>query len=196
LKAIVAVLAIAGVVGLTTSAEAQAGKFSLPKSAPRQARTPTAAERAKAAPVLPAPVYHGQSAYPAYPVAYVLLPAVIMSDGRVYADFGYGYESVSRGCGAGVALTTYTPPPIYPPPTMNTGTNGGIPVVAGNGTVLANTVSPPPVQPSRSYENLPHHQQARREHDAAQAAAVQQRARDAASCWRQDHSGFVVVFAR
>lgn len=39
-------------------------------------------------------------AQPAYPVAFTLLPAILMSDGGVYANFGFGYEPVSRACGS------------------------------------------------------------------------------------------------
>lgn len=41
------------------------------------------------------PAYHS---YPAYPVAVMYLPAVLMSDGSVYADFGWGYRPVRRAC--------------------------------------------------------------------------------------------------
>lgn len=44
------------------------------------------------------------SRYPVYPIGYTLLPAIVMSDGSVYANFGYGYEQVSRACGQGRVL--------------------------------------------------------------------------------------------
>lgn len=44
------------------------------------------------------PAINGPS-YPVYPIAFTLLPAIVMSDGTVYANFGFGYEPVSRACG-------------------------------------------------------------------------------------------------
>ena len=45
--------------------------------------------------------YHRNPSYPsqpAYPVQFTLVPAVLMSDGSIFADFGHGYEPVMRSC--------------------------------------------------------------------------------------------------
>ena len=93
-------------------------------------------------PVYP-PAYYQPTYQPAqpgavYPVAYTVIPAIIMSDGSVWANFGYGYEPVSRTCLV----------------------NGNGQVVMGNGSVLPSPqampyVSPAPAMPSDSYNNLP-----------------------------------------
>jgi hypothetical protein len=38
------------------------------------------------------------------PVAYMLVPAILMSDGSVLANFGSGFELVSRSCSGGVVV--------------------------------------------------------------------------------------------
>ena len=35
---------------------------------------------------------------PVQPVQFTLVPAVLMSDGSIYANFGYGFEPVMRSC--------------------------------------------------------------------------------------------------
>ena len=80
--------------------------------------------------------------YPAFPVAYTLLPAIVMSDGSVFANFGYGYLQVSRPC----AVSTPR-------------------VLDGRGF---QTTQPAPAEPTASEQNLPSVQAQRR---AAERAA-------------------------
>lgn len=56
--------------------------------------------------------------YPVYPIAYTLLPAIVMSDGSIYANFGYGYQQVSRSCGQSRVLDNrgMKTPQRYPQP--------------------------------------------------------------------------------
>lgn len=68
------------------------------------------------------PVYRG-NAYPRYPVAYTVLPAIIMSDGSIYANFGYGYVPVRQSCvpasrvlGSNGPLHSNSTPPTYTQP--------------------------------------------------------------------------------
>lgn len=77
-------------IGMGQVVEAQSrGVFSLPThGSGRQVVQPINRE-----PVTPFPVA------PAYPVAFTLLPAILMSDGGIYANFGFGYEPVARACG-------------------------------------------------------------------------------------------------
>lgn len=42
---------------------------------------------------------------PPQPVAFTLVPAVLMSDGTVYANFGYGYEPIVRPCANGAVMS-------------------------------------------------------------------------------------------
>lgn len=50
------------------------------------------------------------------------VPVVLMPDGRIYADFGYGYEPVIRSCAAAAPVTYASPPAQYSPPTYATPT--------------------------------------------------------------------------
>lgn len=83
-----------------------------------------------------------QSVFPRQPVAFTLIPAILMSDGTVLADFGFGFEPVTRACGNSVVLSTPQ-------------------VIAGNGVVLSRgstTVTytqPVPNQATPSQQNLP-----------------------------------------
>lgn len=43
---------------------------------------------------------------PPQPVAFTLVPAVVMSDGSIYANFGYGYEPIVRPCANAAFVTT------------------------------------------------------------------------------------------
>jgi hypothetical protein len=105
--------------------------------------------------------------YPRYPVAYTLLPAIVMSDGSIYANFGFGYEPVSRSCGYG----------------LQTATMGR--VIAGNGVVLQSApmpyTQPVPMQQTASQRNLP----------SVQAQHRSQHAHSA--CFSRDGSGRVFV---
>jgi hypothetical protein len=41
----------------------------------------------------------GTTVFPVQPVAFNLVPAILMSDGTVWANFGFGFEPVVRSCG-------------------------------------------------------------------------------------------------
>lgn len=68
---------------------------------------------------------------PPQPVAFIFVPAVLMSDGSVYANFGYGYEPIVRPCANNAVVTQtgvlstngtviYQPaPPTYQHPAPN-----------------------------------------------------------------------------
>ena len=76
----------------------QGGKFSLPA----QGSTRQGVEaRPQATTVVVDP--YGNPSYPQQaprPVQYTLIPAVLMSDGSIFANFGFGYEPVVRSCSA------------------------------------------------------------------------------------------------
>jgi hypothetical protein len=46
----------------------------------------------------PDPQYPANPLYPAHPVAFTYIPAIMMSDGTVWANFGYGYVQVRNAC--------------------------------------------------------------------------------------------------
>lgn len=72
---------------------------------------PPARRAGIAPPPVPTPPPHQQ----AVPVAAAWIPAVLMSDGRVYADFGFGLEAVMRPCAATGAPATAVAAPLRAP---------------------------------------------------------------------------------
>jgi len=50
------------------------------------------------------------------------VPVVLMPDGRIYADFGYGYEPVIRSCTVSAPVAYAAPPAQYSPPAYATPT--------------------------------------------------------------------------
>lgn len=50
------------------------------------------------------------------------VPVALMPDGRIYADFGYGYEPVIRSCAAATSAIQVSPAPQYSPPAYTTPT--------------------------------------------------------------------------
>ena len=100
------------------------GKFSLPaQGTVRQgveARPPQTV-------VVDQNYYYRNPSYPVQPVQFILVPALLMSDGSIFANFGFGYEPVVRTCYAvstapvqriganGVALHNSNAMPYTPP---------------------------------------------------------------------------------
>ncbi len=78
--------------------------------------------------VVPEQRYRQPHVFPRYPVAATLVPAILMSDGSVLANFGFGYEPVYRSCSGAVVVGEPT-------------------VVAGNGVVLSQQQRPTYTQP-------------------------------------------------
>lgn len=80
------------------------GKFSLPpQGAVRQGVEARPPQTVVADPYN----YYRNPSYPAQPVQFTLVPAILMSDGSIFANFGYGYEPVIRSCSA-VVVTGQT----------------------------------------------------------------------------------------
>ena len=42
------------------------------------------------------------------------VPVVVLSDGRMFADFGYGYERITRGCGGAALFVQSAAIPVQP----------------------------------------------------------------------------------
>ena len=78
--------------GLGTALQAQlsGGQWRL---SPQRGRVAVAAPP----PVQTVPVTPGLQ-FPVQPVAFNLVPAILMSDGTVWANFGFGFEPISRPC--------------------------------------------------------------------------------------------------
>lgn len=104
----------------------QGGKFSLPA----QGATRQGVEVRPQTQVVYVDPY-GNPSYPQQaprPVQFTLIPAVLMSDGSIFANFGFGYEPVVRTCSAvvvggqpqrigagGVSLSQSNAMPYTPP---------------------------------------------------------------------------------
>jgi len=84
--------------GLLAAAPAEAqsgGKFSLPaQGAARQGVESRPAQTV----VVDQNYYYRNPSYPVQPVQFIMVPAVLMSDGSIFANFGFGYEPVIRSC--------------------------------------------------------------------------------------------------
>ena len=108
------------------------------------------------------------------------VPVVLMPDGRIYADFGYGYEPVIRSC-AGAAPVTYASPPAqYSPPVYATPTYS-----------VPSFNSPTPSQPAATSSKA--------SQTGAQVASTRMRnSTDPVipACWVTDAYGRVVVLRR
>src|SRR6185503_339724 len=50
------------------------------------------------------PASFGGGVFPRQPVALVMIPAILMSDGTILANFGMGFEPVRRSCGGLVVV--------------------------------------------------------------------------------------------
>ena len=88
--ALVAVLLAAAPLGAQSG-----GKFSLP--AQGTARQGVEARPAQTV-VVDQNYYYRNPSYPVQPVQFIMVPAVLMSDGSIFANFGFGYEPVIRSC--------------------------------------------------------------------------------------------------
>lgn len=140
LGAVVMVGSTAGDAG----AQARDGQWRLPPQGGGSTRRATSPPPSQPTVVIvtpgaPAPVYY--EPVRRYPVAYAVIPAILMSDGSVWANFGFGYEPVVRPCAAAFV--------------------SGSRVIASNGVVLSQAPQPPtytqpvPSQMTASQQLLP-----------------------------------------
>ena len=110
------------------------------------------------------------------PVAFIWIPAILMSDGTVVADFGMGYEPVTRSCDNTVIVGSQ----------QSTVFSNEMRVVAGNGVVLSQGptyTQPVPNQQTASQQNLP----------SAQSRFSVLTAASQTSCFSRDQNGRVFV---
>lgn len=90
---------------------------------------------------------------PSQPVSVVLLPAILMSDGTVIANFGLGFEPVRRACDAAVVVVGAAPTVVAGNGVViSSGTgavagSNGVVLTAGNGVVLSQGNVPTFTQP-------------------------------------------------
>ena len=72
--------------------------------------------------------------YPRQPVQFTYVPTIVMSDGSVYANYGYGYQQVVT-CGPSV-VTPYvaSPYPVYGGGTVGNAAPSGLPPVPNQQT--------------------------------------------------------------
>lgn len=145
----------------------------------------------------PQPVYprrYGAGAYgtPVYGGGYgspvvASIPVVLMPDGRIFADFGYGYEPVLRSCATAAAPVAYTTaptqysPPAYAAPTYSVPSYGPQPFD-----------QPAPAQPTAADQMLGAHLGQPSAQPAPGAGRAVQRPVISA-CWATDAYGRVFV---
>ena len=94
LRRIFAFVAVA-ILGAAANAHAQQYPLSLPEGSAK----PQRATSAKPKPVEAEPLYPANPLYTPYPLGVTYIPAILMSDGTVWANFGYGYVRVQQACG-------------------------------------------------------------------------------------------------
>src|SRR5687767_11635400 len=82
---------------------------------------PAPARAVPANPSFPDALFPSIPVHQVHPVQFTLVPAVLMSDGSIFANFGFGFEPVLRSCASAAPVVVV----------------GGTPRrVAGNGTVI------------------------------------------------------------
>jgi hypothetical protein len=133
-----------------------------------------------APPPTPAPVNPPSNFGPQGPVFFGNIPVLVFADGRVFADFGQGYEQVVRSCALPVSYAT--------PVVVNT-----TPVQP---TVVQPTVSQPtiPTSPSLPYtQPVPNQQTASQQMAAQNSQPAQQVTVNSQACWAVGATGRVFV---
>jgi hypothetical protein len=120
--------------------------------------------------VSPTPTVFSRSVFPRQAVLFTTIPAILLSDGTIVANFGFGFEPVYRACGGAVVV-------------------GEPRVIAGNGVVLSpgtpTYTQPVPNQATASQQLLSSAQ-------SVSAAGLSTAARSA--CFSRDAAGGLVIF--
>jgi hypothetical protein len=120
--------------------------------------------------IAPSATVFSRSVFPRRPVIFTTIPAILLSDGTVVADFGFGFEPVFRSCGGAVVVGEPT-------------------VMAGNGVILSpgtpTYTQPVPNQQTASQQLLPSAQSI----NAANLSLAAQGA-----CFSRDAAGRIIVF--
>ena len=157
------------VIGLATAAQAQTNgtwRVSPEPNTRRGVETPPPQPTVVVVPAQP-----GFPQVAPQPVTYFVLPAILLSDGTILANFGMGYEPVTRSCGSYFVVSNQQR------------------VVAGNGKVLSQGptyTQPVPNQQTASQQNLP---SAQNRYPILTAASQ-------LSCWSMDANGRPYVLRR
>ena len=163
-----AVFAAALIAGLPVAGHAQYvnGEWRLPAST-GGTRAVQPAPRPQVV-VVPGQRHPQTTVFPRRVAAYTLVPAILMADGSVFADFGFGYEPVYRSC-SGTLVTGQTT------------------VIGGNGVVLNAPQAPTYTQP------VPNQQTASQQMLSARTNTVSASLPSQAACYNRDPGGRVIV---
>jgi hypothetical protein len=121
-------------------------------------------------------------------VMYGSVPVLVTADGRIYANFGYGYEQVIRSCGFHPAASST---PAYRPSNVPSNQSAGAqpsttPPTYQPSTFGPGNTQPAPAQPTESERMLP------QGYAPPNAGAGQQRAGSTA-CYTTDPRGQIIV---
>lgn len=125
---------------------------------------------------------HYQPPYQTGPAFYGSIPVVVLPDGRVYGDFGRGYEQIVRACPGSTSYTVSPSSPVTQPTVIQ-------PTIVQPGTVVNQPLpyTPPvPNQQTASQQMLD--QQARQAAVASRSTVV-----NSQSCWGRNGHGQVFV---
>jgi len=76
-------------------------------------------------------------------VVFVNIPIFVFADGRVFADFGYGYEHVARSCALSVSYVLTNGVPLQPTVVQPSVVQPSVPT-----STLTMPATQPPVQPT------------------------------------------------
>lgn len=119
--------------------------------------------------VAPADPLRNETVFRRRPVAVSLVPAVLMSDGSVFADFGFGFEQVLRSCSNSLVV-------------------GELTVIGSNGVVLSQPAAPSHMQP------VPNHPTASQQNLSTARRTGPTSAPAQLACFNRDAAGRVFVF--
>jgi hypothetical protein len=150
----------------TVDAQLVNGRFQLPPQSAGSSRGVARAPEPTVIVVSPSTLH--RSVFPRRPLYFTMIPAVVMSDGSVLADFGFGFEPVVRSCAGTVFLS------------------GEPKVIAGNGVVLsqgATYTQPVPNQLTPSQISV----------SSGQSQTVVLSSAAQTACFTRDGTGRVVV---
>jgi hypothetical protein len=117
------------------------------------------------------------------------VPVLVTPDGRIYANFGYGYEPVIRACGyhpAASAAPAYRPSHVPSGQTAGSQSSGSTPPTYQPSTFGPGNTQPAPAQPTESERMLP------QGYAPPNAGAGQERAGSTA-CYTTDPRGQIII---
>jgi len=145
------------------------------------AQNPAPASGGRIAGIAPAPavvlVNAPSNPGPRTLVWFTNIPIVVFADGRVFTDFGYGYEQVARPCALSVSFVLTNGIPLQPTVVQPAVVQPSVPT-----STLTLPATQPPVQPTVTQPMT-----------APSIQPAQGMSLNSQACWAVDNSGRVFV---